>query len=242
MSFRDYVDLFRTHLRLIVIVTVGGLLLAVLGTATVRPSYTAVSQVLFTSGAGETGQDRAFAGQYIQTRMPTYVELVRSRQVLQPVIVELELRHSFPQLAAAVTASFTPATSLLSVTAVDGDARRAQAISLRVTQILIGVIEEREVAPAETKGGQPQQVVSGDLVTAPDIPSGPSSPSYGRNAVAGTMLGLLAGVGIALLRRARRQPVLPVVVAVDGGREVVPRRTPAPDKPTRRKRNRKSRR
>ena len=204
MSYDDYVDLLRTYRWSIVGFTLGGLLAAVLVTASLPPTYTAQAQVLFTSGDGQTGQDLAYAGQYVQARMTTYAELARSRQVLQPVMTDLQLKTSYPDLADEVSASAAPLSNIMRITATTTSPTRSQAIAMEVSQWLITAVQDRELAPPDKKGDEPRRAVVGVLVTAPEAPRSPSGPSYRGNAAGGTLLGLLAGLAVALVRRSRR--------------------------------------
>lgn len=213
MDFHAYLQLVRACYRLLLAAVAAGVLTAGLVTASLPPTFTASSQVLFTGSARGDGQDLAFAGGYVQSRMATYQGLATARETLDPVVAGLHLSGSSASLRPKVTAAFTPGTMLMTITVKDHGATEAQATALKVGESLIDRVETLERAPAAEEGGVAIKVVKGAVVTAPERPSSPSSPSYLLNVTAGALLGLIVGLAGALIRRFRAMPRAPVLGA-----------------------------
>lgn len=204
MDFREFVRFLRTYVRLLVIATLIGEIVAVGFALTAPKSYTATSQVFFSNSNGRTGQDLAYASQDVLQRMATYRALATSGAVLDPVIAQLNLHTSYQALAGRVSTDVATGTSLLSIAVSQPDAKSAQLASLTVAQSLIKLINLSEIQPS-AGGSAPSPTVSAEMVTSAPLPSAPSSPSPRLYFVGGTLIGLIVGLGIGLVSWLRRR-------------------------------------
>ena len=121
VQFRDFLIVLRNRWR-----TVAACALLVLGataayTLTLTPTFTATARVYFSATGGETTQGQQQRGTYVITSqdLNTYVEVLRSPSVLDPLRTTLGLPPSAP---VNVSASVPPTASVLDITAVDSDA------------------------------------------------------------------------------------------------------------------------
>lgn len=117
----------------------------------------------------------------------TYIQMLRSETVLNDVSGELGGVYSAQQLSQMISASVITDTQILVITVTHPDPEQAAQIANAVAQ----------VAPASI-----QSFVEGSSVTVPQyasVPTSPSSPSMSRNLLIGFLVGLVVGVGAALV-------------------------------------------
>lgn len=117
----------------------------------------------------------------------TYIQMLRSETVLNDVSGELGGAYSPQQLSQMISASVITDTQILVITVTHPDPEQAAQIANAVAQ----------VAPASI-----QSFVEGSSVTVPQyasVPTAPSSPSMSRNLLIGFLVGLVVGVGAALV-------------------------------------------
>ena len=82
MTLRDYVLIVARSWIVVVVTVIVGLVTAGILALAATPTYTASAQVLFTGHATTSGQDLAYVGNYVQSRMQTYKNLGTSTSLL----------------------------------------------------------------------------------------------------------------------------------------------------------------
>lgn len=197
MALRDYWDVVRRRWIPIVAATLLGLGAAVLLTASTPPSYTATATNFVALTSIDSGSSPLSGAQFAAERVKSYTEIVGSPDVMVPVIDELGLPYTAPQLAGKVSVSNPIQTVLLLVSAVDGSADRAAAVA-NATSVQLG----RVIEQLETPTGQSVPPVKVTLTEPAIPPSSPSAPKPRNNAIFGLFLGLVVGLGFAFLRDA----------------------------------------
>jgi capsular exopolysaccharide synthesis family protein len=194
VDLREYLRVLRAGWALILACIVGMVALASAATALSTPTY-ASSARLFVS-TPEQDSSLAYQGSlFSAARIASYAELVTSRQVSRTVIDELNLDLAPPTLEGMVTASVMPETLILQVTVTDDDPRQAQRIAQSVAENVTELVAELETPP-----GQDQAPIKATVVDDAQLPMAPISPEPQRNLAIGVALGLLLGVGAAVLR------------------------------------------
>lgn len=193
MTLREYWEILRRSWLLIIATTVVGTLAALGLSLLMTPSYQAQSQ-LFVSVQSARIADAYTSGLYVQQRIESYVPLIDTPGVLDPVIAELNLDTTSTQLADQVAAQNPTGTVLLNVVVSDGDPAQAARIADATAESLA-----KEIIRLETtnSGAKP---VNAELIRPAQIPAAPVSPRTQLNLVLGALLGLMVGVGIAILR------------------------------------------
>ena len=126
--------------------------------------------------------------------LQTYLELVASPVVLDPLRKKLELPADLPIDISASVSSFAP---VLDISVKDSDPQRAAAIANEVGPQLTRI--GGKYTPLLAAAGQ--QVASTSILPAA-VPSSPISPNLNLNLVIGLLAGLALGIGVALLRHA----------------------------------------
>ncbi|WP_102194381.1 polysaccharide biosynthesis tyrosine autokinase [Microbacterium aurantiacum] len=198
MELRDYVRILHKNWILILV-----LLLLGLGGGTAyallqQPKYVASTQLYVsvrTEGAatGDLVQGTTFARQMVTS----YVDVVGTALVLEPVIEELDLETSVAALSSRITASTPLNTVLIDIAATDTDAEMASKIANEVAKSFATAVQDTLEQPAAEGATSPVQIT----ITEPSVPpTAPTSPNVRMLILLGGVLGLAAGMGIAMLR------------------------------------------
>jgi succinoglycan biosynthesis transport protein ExoP len=198
VTFAEYFTILQRRWR----VWVAGLVLGLLGgagviaTAEILYTATATSFVTVAEQVDSSGQGEIFQGsQFAVQRVRSYAPLVKSPDVLGPVIDELDLDVTERQLAKRVSVASAPETVLLDVSVEDADPVRAARTADAVSEQLGTVIEDLETARV---GGPSNVRVS--LAHPADVPATPSSPRVLLDLLLGGVAGLALGLVGAVLR------------------------------------------
>ncbi|MEJ1156007.1 polysaccharide biosynthesis tyrosine autokinase [Microbacterium marmarense] len=195
MELSDYLRILRKSWLLIVVATLVGVGAAAAYSLTRTPLYEAQSTVFVSSQGGVTISELQQGSNFTESRVTTYTNLVTTPIVMNPVIAELGLDVTAAQLASQVSASSPLNTSLITITVTDADAREAAEIANALGASLTSAVEA-----IETPAGSDTSPVSLTRVEDAIPPLSPSSPNVPLNLALGFLVGLAAGVGIAVLR------------------------------------------
>lgn len=189
----------RWKLILLSLVIVEGL--AVVIVATTRTMYQSQVQI-FVSAHDQSGGSVAGdmtniyqGGLFTQQRTQSYVEVVNSPEVLQPVVQELKLGMSAKRLASNVSASAPSNTVLIDLSATNHSPALAQQIAAAAATSFISFIDRLE--KPITGGASPVRLSVSSPAT---LPTSPIEPKTRLDIILGAILGLALGVGLAALR------------------------------------------
>lgn len=195
MELRDYLSILRKRWISIVVVTLGVLALTAAVTIATTPTYTARTSLFFVvSGSGST-TELAQGSTYAQRQVESYAEVATAPYVLEPVIEELDLDISIGALAQQISVTVPVDTVIIEIVVEDEAPQLAADIANAVGSELSAAVTD--LSPA---GGAEGGAIQATTISAASAPDGPSSPNTPRNLALGLVLGLLVGVGIALLR------------------------------------------
>jgi capsular exopolysaccharide synthesis family protein len=195
VDLHDYLEVLRRRWISVAIVALTTLALSAAVTLAMTTQYTATTRLYFAVEGTETATDLAQGSSFAEKQMTSYAEVATAPLVLDPVIDRLNLETTSTDLARTVTAVIPPDTVILQISAVDPDPKRAAAIANAIGQEVDDVAGE--LSPERADGSKAVQATT----LAPAlVPTDPSSPKSLRNLALGVLLGLLFGVGTALLR------------------------------------------
>ncbi|SDC39042.1 capsular exopolysaccharide family [Geodermatophilus telluris] len=198
MPYAEYIRALRAGWWLAVL---GALLGAGLATAVVMastPLYETNTR-LFVSTVGTDDLATAVQGsQFSQERVASYAQLLESRDLMATVIDRLDLATTPDELQSQIEATVVPETVLLDVTVTDPEPERALAITSSVADEFGELVTRLETPEDATTS--PVRIA---VVASPELPTEPSSPRTARDVPLGAALGLLAGMGAAVLRGRR---------------------------------------
>lgn len=195
MEIRQYLRILRRQWLL-----VGGVTLLVAGVVIVTsllmtPRYSAQATVFVSTQGGASAADLNLGNNFAQQRVRSYADIALTLRVLAPAATQVGLMPEDDDLAGRVSAQIPPDTVLITLAATDENPAQAARIADAVAGSLVTTITELE-AP---EPGAPSPVRA-SIVEQAEIPTSPSSPNLVRNVSLGFLLGMLLGLGLAMLR------------------------------------------
>lgn len=195
MELRDYLRVLAKHWLAIAVIT--ALVTGVVAVWTfLQPKvYTATAQTFVAISSSSDSGDPFTGATYTLQRITSYVQLIDSPEVLEPVIEELGLDVTVRQLADNVSATNPIDTVLINVSVADGDPAVAAATANAAAVQLGNVIRDLEATAAGDV-----VPVKATLTDPAEPPVSPSSPRTRINLILGLLIGLALGVGFAFLR------------------------------------------
>jgi capsular exopolysaccharide synthesis family protein len=197
MELRDYLRILRKGWLFVVCLALAGVAGGAAMTILTTPRYQASTTLYVsvqTSDSSTTG-DLVQGTSYAQQRVRSYVEMIGSARVLEPVINELDLGLSARGLAGRVSASNPLNTTIITISVTDESPQGAANIANAVGESLRDFVVDLETP----LGGGPSPVKM--TTSDPAVPSdNPSSPNTPLNLALGLLVGLALGVGAAVLR------------------------------------------
>ena len=198
MELRDYVRILHRNWILILVLLVLGLAGGAGYAALQQPKYVAATQLYVsvrTEGAatGDLVQGTTFARQMVTS----YVDVVSTALVLEPVIEKLGLDDSVSGLSSRVNATTPLNTVLIDISVTDGDPKQAADIANAVASSFQDAVQKTLEQPATEDAISPVRIT----VTEPAVASStPTSPNVRLLIVLGGVIGLALGLAVAMLR------------------------------------------
>ncbi|MEU4569259.1 polysaccharide biosynthesis tyrosine autokinase [Micromonospora sp. NPDC023956] len=193
MDLRTYLQLVRRQWWILLVTVLVALGLAGWFTVRTEPRY--VASVTFFVTTPSQGVTDAYQGNlWLQQRVKSYADLLRSERLARTVAADPALRLAPEWVQDRLDAKLQNGTVLIEATVTDTDRVRAlrvaEAVSVKFAE-LVKMVE----TPPEGHSSIKMEVVSG-----PRVGTDPVSPRMDRNLMLGGLLGLLAGIGLAVLR------------------------------------------
>jgi capsular exopolysaccharide synthesis family protein len=194
LDLRDYIRISRRRWKLIGGCMLAAIAMAMLLTARATPQYSSQAR-MFVSTATSNSND-AYTGSLLSfDKVTSYASVVGGEALSSRVVDRLGLDMSPGELAGKVSASVVPETVIIKITATDPDPRTAQRLAQGVAEGLTKFVAELETPP-----GKAHAPVKATIFDAAQLPLSPISPRPVRNLALAVILGLLLGLGIAVLR------------------------------------------
>lgn len=195
MEIQSYLLIIRRRWLLVVLTLVACVVGAGLVTALSTPMYASSVRLFVSSAQSQSTSDFVQGGQFSVQRVASYADLVTSRDLAERVIDETGLNTTTRELTEQVTATVVPQTVNLELTVTDPDPVEARALAQAYAEGMTELVRE-----LEQPEGQTTSPIKLMIVDAASEPSDPVSPDPVRNLGLGFAVGLLLGIGIALLR------------------------------------------
>lgn len=198
MTVQDYVRLLQRNLVLIISLTLIGLCVGVLVALTTPTRYSTSAQLLVSAQTadGATPAELNLARGYAQQAVTSYVDIIPSSLVLQPVIDDLGLDTTVEQLSSRVSVSTATASTAITLTVTHPNPGQAARLANAIGESFATVVAEELERPIDTR----PSIVRIDTLEAASVPVTPSAPNIPLTVTLGALLGLAVGVGAAALR------------------------------------------
>ncbi|PFG39099.1 capsular exopolysaccharide synthesis family protein [Georgenia soli] len=173
-------------------------LLAAAVTALMPPRYTSTAKMYFSVRSSQSITELNEGTAFTESQMSSLADIATSPLVLDPVIQDLGLDTTATELARSVRTTVPEGTAILQIAATAPTAQGAADLANAVAKELSDAAAT--IFPDAADGGA---AVRATIPTPGAVPTRPSVPNPAVNLVLGVVLGLLAGVVLALVRQAR---------------------------------------
>jgi receptor protein-tyrosine kinase len=193
----DLKDLVRTaRRRWLTIAAFVVLALVVAGalSASATPQYSSQAR-LFISNDIANSQDAYAASLYSAQRVKSYADLANSRAMMTEVIQDLDLKTTPDALASKISASVVPDTVIILINVTDVSPEGARQIAQSEADNLAKYLNT-----LETPEGKTTSPIKASVIDPASLNTQAVSPRTGLNLVVAGILGLIVGLGVALLR------------------------------------------
>ena len=195
MTIQDYVKLLRAQ-WVVICVTIAVAVLGAVGISLLTtPLYEASTRLFVSTTSGSSLSDVYQGNRFSQERVVSYAELLMGETLAQRTIDKLSLDMSAEELQDNVKASAKLDTVLINVAVLDESPVRARDIADALSNEFVVMVRELET-PED--GARPDARVV--VEQRASIPENPVSPKTTRNLLIGLALGVLLGIGLAVLR------------------------------------------
>ena len=195
MELKEYWAVIRRRWMTIVACLVVAVAVAAVLTWQSTPLYASTARLFVSTSSSDT--NAAYTGElFAAQRAASYADLVQSTRLAQRVSESLEDETGDATLGRQVSATVVPETVILEITATDADPERAR----DVTQAYAEGLSEL-VVDLETPSGRRDALIKATIVDDAQTSSAAVSPQPVRNLALAAVLGLLLGLGLAMVRQ-----------------------------------------
>jgi capsular polysaccharide biosynthesis protein len=198
---RDYWHVVRRRWNIVVVAVVAMLAGAAIITWTATPQYSSSATIFASTRPLYTGD--AYKGHlFAVDRVNSYALLVNKPWIANIAAARLGGHFSPTELARHVSATVDPNTVIVHITATNPDPQSARDIAQAFAQAM-----RKGIALVETPPGAKHAQVRATIIGAAQVPDSPVSPRPLRTFALALLLGLLIGVGGALVWE-RLEPIV----------------------------------
>ena len=196
MNLREAVKLLRTRWITVCVTALITFMGAVVYTQLQTPLYQASTRLFVSTTSGNTSANDLYQGsRYSQDRVFSYTQLVMGETLAQRTIDRLQLDKNATALKSTVTARSKPNSVLIDVSVLDESPVQARDIANALSDEFVVMARELETPGA---GARPEARVV--VEQRASVPKNPVVPNTRLNLLSGLALGLMLGVGGAVLR------------------------------------------
>lgn len=195
MNLQDFMKLLRSRWVTVCVAMMVTVLGAVAYSMLMTPLYQASTRLFVSTTTGSSLSDAYQGNRFSQERVISYAELIMGRTVAQRTVDKLDLDMSAEELQANVKANAKLDTVLINVTVLDDSPVQARDIANALSDEFVDMVRELETPEG---GSTPESRVI--VEQRASIPDAPVVPKTSRNVGIGVVLGVVLGIGIAVLR------------------------------------------
>lgn len=194
MDFNELLRLLRRRWKSIAAMFVLAVALSAALSFTATPTYHSTARIFISTDVSNSA-DAFYAGGFAQQRVQSYAELATSGEVMKKVIRRLNLDLTPSELAAKIDASVATNTVIITIDVRDPNARTAQQIAEAEAEELSAYLTQ-----IETPAGGNTTPVKATVTDQAMFDGSPVAPRTTLNVAVAAILGLLIGLGLAVLR------------------------------------------
>jgi capsular polysaccharide biosynthesis protein len=158
--------------------------------------------VLFTAHDPGSGQDQAYLGSYLQSRMTTYGKLVSSTKLLAAASAAIGSGETAETLRERTEIEVSEHDTVAIVQVTDRSAKTAARAANAVAAALIADVARLEPKLTTAPPSGDRAAISGTVTHQAVIPSSPIAPNALLYLLAGALAGLVVSVGVIVYREA----------------------------------------
>jgi capsular exopolysaccharide synthesis family protein len=195
LNIRDFVRLLRSRWVIVCVTIAVAVLGAVAVTSLTTPLYQASTRLFVSTTAGASPSDLYQGTLFSQQRVISYTKLLEGKSLAQRTVDKLHLDMNAADLQKNIKATSAPDTVLIDVSVLDQSPVRARDIADALSDEFVVMVGELET-PEDGTRPDARVVVEQHA----SIPEGPVIPKPTRNIAIGLALGVLLGIGLAILR------------------------------------------
>lgn len=195
MNLQDFVKALRARWITVCVTLIAAVVGATAVTLLTTPLYQASTRLFVSTNGGSSVAETYQGNRFSQERVVSYAQLLTGETLAQRTINKLGLDMSATKLSSSITANAKLDTVLIDVAVLDASAVRARDIANTLSDEFVVMIRELET-PEDGAPPNARVVVE----QRASIPVSPVVPKTGRNLLIGLCLGLLLGIGVAVLR------------------------------------------
>ncbi len=198
MTIHDYRRVFRERWLILLLAVLIGAGAGAAGHFLRPEKYTATLE-MYISTRSVSPNESVFAGEGApDRRVKSYAKLVTSGRVTSAVVRELQLSMSPDELASRLTAATSSESVVIELFAVDTSPEQAAAIANAAARQLSEVVDDLESVTTPGKVSP----VAVQTVQPAAVPTSPTGRALWQWVLLGTLVGIAAGVVLALVRNA----------------------------------------
>ena len=195
MNLQELLKLLRSRWITVCVTTVITVLGAVAITLLTTPLYQASTRLFVSTSAGSSLTETYQGNRFSQERVISYAELIMGQTLAQRTIDKLGLDTTAKELQANVKATAKPDTVLITVQVLDQSPVQARDIANTLSDEFVVMV--RELETPENGSSPDSRVVVEQRASIPDAPV---VPKTARDIAIGLIIGVVLGVGLAVVR------------------------------------------
>lgn len=196
MGIQEFVKLLRSRWVTVCVITAAALLGSLIYTWFTTPLYQASTRMFVSTTSGASLADLYEGSRFSQERVLSYTQLLMGENLAQRTINKLGLEMDPKSLQEEIKATAKPDTVLIDVSVLDRSPTRARDIANALSDEFVQLVAELETPPNAKIRPDSRVVVE----QRASIPTKPLIPNPPRNITLGLAVGLLLGIGAAILR------------------------------------------
>jgi polysaccharide biosynthesis transport protein len=195
-----YIFLIRRRWFTIVLCVLVCLALAIVDIWRTPVAYRATAQVFVTTTDVKDSSGLFASNEFAQSRVQTYISVVTSPSIVDPVRSALGLSLSARQLTQAIAVDAPLNKTLINIHVRDGSGVRAARIANAITDQFISVIKQIETEKAGTATQSATPVLKLTVIHPATAPASPVAPQKKLLLLLGLFAGLFLGLFFVIIR------------------------------------------